>query len=401
MVYWIYLNILMLGNMCIGFPLHRFVAQRLCQNPSLFSTDIQYTLQSDLASPNVKKIDELVQKSTFSQNTSSVMLEFTSQRHSLWKQTHGTIIFRVLKKEVLMSIFWTLCAMNILNDTRLFRVLNFERIEYVWMLGQTFTSFMLSFFVQQSYQVWLDVYSSCRKIQGRLNDIGLLISIHADRTCHGAYTFESQQIGQRVARYSRLFHLLFYASISKKYALFSSQNGYDGLQILFNETDMLTLDEYEILKTHENRHQIVLVWIGICIKNSIQDGHITGGNLISFQFSEILTTLRSQYAQMGDILSGRMSFAYIHLAQLFSDILCITAPFALMKRMGIYGTLAATSFITLFQNSVLNLAKVFLDPFGNESLVDHSGLYLEITALNQEVNAATQRWIEHTQEIPA
>ena len=50
-----------------------------------------------------------------------------------------------------------------------------------WTLSMTMASFMLSFFLSQSYALWRSVYSVCRRVQGRLNDLGLMCATFAER----------------------------------------------------------------------------------------------------------------------------------------------------------------------------------------------------------------------------
>ena len=49
-------------------------------------------------------------------------------------------------------------------------------------------------------------------MQGRLNDIGILLASHAQRSkAGGTYTPESRALLEDVARYVRLYHMLFWA----------------------------------------------------------------------------------------------------------------------------------------------------------------------------------------------
>ena len=91
-------------------------------------------------------------------------------------------------------------------------------------------SFTLSFFLSQSYTMWRSVYSITRRVQGRLNDVGLLCATFAERNAtDGAYTPEAEDALRTVARYCRLFHMLFYASVSTRFAPLKTPQGLSAL----------------------------------------------------------------------------------------------------------------------------------------------------------------------------
>ena len=83
----------------------------------------------------------------------------------------------------------------------------------VWLLASGLVSFTLSFFLTQSYAFWRSVYSLTRQVQGRLNDIGLLCSAHAQRGADGTLTSEAAELLDATARNLRLLHCLFYADL--------------------------------------------------------------------------------------------------------------------------------------------------------------------------------------------
>lgn len=91
---------------------------------------------------------------------------------------------------------------------------------------------------------------------------------------------------------------------------------------------------------------------------------------LDMRMERIFLELRATYASIKDILSGRMPLAYTQLVQILVDMLVIATPFALLpslKTLGAAGVIVGTGVVTFFYSSVLNLAKVFLDPYDNES----------------------------------
>ena len=56
---------------------------------------------------------------------------------------------------------------------------------------------------------WLATKGNCRKVQGRLNDLGMLLACHAVRDDEtGAFTPDSEELLESVARWCRLYHMV-------------------------------------------------------------------------------------------------------------------------------------------------------------------------------------------------
>ena len=95
----------------------------------------------------------------------------------------------------------------------------------VWLIASGLVSFTISFFLSQSYALWRSVYSVTRRVQGRLNDIGLLCATAAERKADGTYTDDAEEFLETVARYVRLFNMLLYASVTKRFAPLGTPKG--------------------------------------------------------------------------------------------------------------------------------------------------------------------------------
>ena len=82
-------------------------------------------------------------------------------------------------------------------------------------------------------------------------------------------------------------------------------------------------------------------------------------------------------------------------------------PFALMHSVGGAAAVFGTAVITFFYSSVLNLAKVFLDPFDNEGEAGVSdagkstGISINVGTLLQETCLGSERWRRSVQSLPA
>ena len=77
----------------------------------------------------------------------------------------------------------------------------------------TLTTFIVTFFLGKAYDFWRISYKLGRSIQGRLQDINLMLATHCFRDAQGEYTPDSRSILEDTARHVRLLHGLFWAGI--------------------------------------------------------------------------------------------------------------------------------------------------------------------------------------------
>ncbi len=69
------------------------------------------------------------------------------------------------------------------------------------------------------------MYDHTRKVQGRLNDIGLLLASTVERDDEGRYTERGIVLLDDIGHYIRLFHLFFWANYSMKFQILSPSRG--------------------------------------------------------------------------------------------------------------------------------------------------------------------------------
>jgi hypothetical protein len=86
-------------------------------------------------------------------------------------------------------------------------VVKLKALEAMWGYMLSFATFIISFFTSQAYGFWLATKGNVRKIQGRLNDLGMLLATHAERDETGGYTPRAQELIQGVARHVRMHRL--------------------------------------------------------------------------------------------------------------------------------------------------------------------------------------------------
>ena len=95
--------------------------------------------------------------------------------------------------------------------------------------------------------------------------------------------------------------------------------------------------------------------------------------------------------------AGRMSMAYIQLMQVLINLLLLLAPFALYSALGSL-SIPMTGLLTFFFYGLLELAKSFLDPFGNEGFPQQN---IHVDVLVSELNfVAATRWVNARKSLP-
>merc|ERR1719506_1314076 len=103
---------------------------------------------------------------------------------------------------------WTLFEVPDPADVWVARMKGFTTM---WGYLLTMATFVNSFFLSQAYGYWLATKGNVRKVQGRLNDMSMLIATHAQRDETGRFTPSSLELLELVARWVRLYHMLFWA----------------------------------------------------------------------------------------------------------------------------------------------------------------------------------------------
>ena len=360
-------------------------------------------------------LDELTDLACSTTINRPIIAQYYPDRFWLWRQWRQTIVRRVLP-DILVNCLIAITASFVLRpDGMLWRFARAESylagFSKVWSLSATMTTFTLSFFLSQSYSMWRSVYSVTRRIQGRLNDIGLLCATYAARhAASSAYTPDAEVLLTDVARYVRLFNVLYYASVTTQFAPLRTPQGLTALVA----AGLLRTDEREALLASSMGHDAVIAWLGITFDSAIADGRLgvsvarqqkTSPIAVQMALENKLIELRATYASLPDELSGRMPLAYVQLVQLLSDGFMLSTPFALVHSVGgLVGVTAGTAVVTLFHSSIVNLAKQFLDPLNNE-IEQRGGKRgiggIQVATLLQQTNLGSERWRKSSSWVPA
>ncbi len=327
----------------------------------------------------------------------------------------------------------------------------------LWGQLLSVTTFTLTFFLNQSYALWRKCYGFSRRLQGRLNDLNMTLASHAKRVQPGTgtevngdvgerkdgnesdaastpidstpmdstpmdntpmdntlnekalfnndskystYTEASREVLELMARYTRVFNLLCYASFTGSHRPLLTPQGMRRMV----DRGIITESEREIMSNAQipvtQKHNTLILWIIRTFEYARQAGHLEGSSGFEQQFLEKCHVIRAQYGAIGDELQGRMPLAYAHIVQVLVDVILWMYPFmALSTGMTPFLSVLGTGLLTMFYQGLFNLAKQFLDPYDNESYGKGEDP-LCIDTLIAESNAGSVRWMNGLAEYP-
>ncbi|KAL3787940.1 hypothetical protein ACHAWO_001089 [Cyclotella atomus] len=351
-----------------------------------------------------KLLDILIDESVRTSSREPIMMQFNPRRGWIWRQWRGTVFSETWKSGLLNMAL----ATSVVFLYKLYPSLKdlLQGFSILWGQLLSVTTFTLTFFLNQSYGLWRKCYDYSRRLQGRLNDLGMTLAAHATRVSPSSpdipstYTPQSKQALELVSRYVRVFNLLTYASFTRSHRPILTPRGMRRLV----ERGILTHKEREILIDAEipatQRHNAVLVWLIRLFEEGRQTGIFEGGYGFEEQFMEKCHVIRAQYGAIGDELQGRMPLAYAHIVQVLLDVVLWMYPFmALSTGMAWYIGVVGTGLLTMFYQGLFDLAKQFLDPYDNENYGKGEDP-LVIDTLIAETNAGSVRWLNSFQQQP-
>jgi len=365
-------------------------------------------------------LDELVDRATKTSNPPRFIPGFHPQSSWLWQQWNGTVLQQTWRPAVTMMLLsiglilfmepvrregthtWTLFEVPHQDDLA---VLPMKGFTTMWGYLLTMATFVNSFFLSQAYGFWLATKGNVRKVQGRLNDMGMLVACHAMRDDAGRYTAASRELLEDLSRYVRLFHMLFWAGqvrpargdLGVSVSVLRTERGLKALLA----RDALTKQEHDLLVdnpalSETQRCHAVLEWMVTRFVHARRAGLLDGGVGLESRFLEESCKLRATCASIVDDAAARMPLSYVHLVQLLVDCLVALAPLALYPKLGVL-TVLLSPILVVFYRGFLQLSKSFLDPFGNDDSMTEN---FSISCLLTEVNSSSVRWFRAIEALP-
>jgi len=238
-----------------------------------------------------------------------------------------------------------------------------------------------------------------------MNDMSMLIAVHAQRDAStGKFTPNAHQMLEDVARWIRLYHLLFWAGqvkpsrgdVGVSFSVLLTERGLNALVA----RKAITKSEYALLVNDQlaetERHHAVLEWIIARFITAQRNGLLLGAVAMESRFLEEACKLRAVCASISDDAAARMPLSYVHLVQLLVDTLVALAPFALYPKLGVL-TVMLSGILVIFFRGFVQLSKSFLDPFGNDDSLSEN---LNVNTLICESNKGSVRWSKAIHDLP-
>ena len=158
---------------------------------------------------------DLVARAWGGSSSRSVLPAWSGQNLWLWAQWRGTVLSHCLERALLTAaggavVLWSAKGgvRGGLPDPSHPVVARLAAVDAMWGHHLTLTTFVATFFLSHGYAFWRQMYVVARTIQGRLNDLGLLLAAHARAGDAAAAAAVAE-----CARLARLSHLFFWAAV--------------------------------------------------------------------------------------------------------------------------------------------------------------------------------------------
>jgi hypothetical protein len=386
-----------------------------------------------------------------------VICEYEPDTLWLWTKWRGTVLSMVYVPvlwNVLVGIgidigvhaasdnYWSLLAKPPVDDPIIEQL---QGLNSLWGYQVTLCTFVLTFFTAEAYKHWRAVYFTTRAIQGRINDICMLVTIGAknnniisnDNNNNNsndpqAGEEEEEDLVTRITRLIRLSHTFFWAAtptcsngvgdggvrdgddaddlpreFRRDNAIGPLLLSKDGLFGLVQVGELTRQEADALLESGISPSQyayILMEWVGLLVMDGLESGRLGNNNKncnnsgLEENILRQLSALRGEYFNIGDYAAGRMPLAYVQLVQVLVDSLVLLAPFSLYPEIGSLSIPLSAS-LTMFFKGLLELSKSFLDPFGNEG---YPGQNIRVDVLVSELNfGAASRWVKAANAFPS
>jgi len=264
------------------------------------------------------------------------------------------------------------------------------------------TTFILTFFLSQAYTLWRDIYVKGRQIQGRLNDVSMVLACTTERDPKtGHYTDRGRLLLDEVAMSSRLCHALTWAGLIKRFDVLLTPNGLSRML----SRGIMTRPQYDTLvgirpNTCAPQHA-TLMWIMSRIMQGMRDGVIPNDSATRSLFINKICDMRGTMGGVGGSLDGKIPLVYAQFVQVLVDVFLSLAPFALYSELGLW-SVPAVGILNIFYSGMLDLAKILLDPLDNceGDYYKDSSVNMDVGVLIRESNAGSNRWKGGLEELP-
>jgi hypothetical protein len=268
----------------------------------------------------------------------------------LWRQWFGTVLFHTFPTAIwnmgVTLVFCLIMRHRFYGDWDVWTSITpppglFPRMEAtdkIWKTLMSLATFLLTFFVGQAYSFWRNLNQEARGIQGRVNDINMLLASSGaaiprkSTSKNEYYTEEALAFLNSLATKLQVCHLLFWAANVPRFRVLLTPRGLNRLV----EVGYLP----QSLKS-----QVLDATVGLAPTSKwtavlesalmeVQEG-IRNPRAIKYYSHALEQTLLDQFcrlrghmATIPDMVDGRMPLAYAHFVQILVDMFLVVAPVA-------------------------------------------------------------------------
>ena len=157
-------------------------------------------------------------------------------------------------------------------------------IHNIWGYQQSLTTFVLTFFVNQAYSFWRDIYNMARSVQVKLEDVHLLVATNAKRNEDGTFTPEAQRLADDIGQFSRLYHVLMWASLATRFSVLNTPQGLQRMQ----SRGLMTAKQLEVLQSldvpRDKLQAAPLEWMMVRAIQAMDSGDLAGDTATKGRF---------------------------------------------------------------------------------------------------------------------
>ena len=249
-----------------------------------------------------------------------IIQQYKPQGDWLWTQFYGTVIYSAWPR-ALLNMAWTtafcvLVRYKTHGDFNVFHLDNvgnhelistFVIVEKMWSVLMSLTTFLLTFFVSQSWAFWKSFIDVSRGIQGRFNSIQMHLASHAARDESGRYTPEAEAFLRDMAQRLKLFHTLYWASQALRFYCLLTEKGWDGMVArgLVTQEERMRLKSLNKL-TPTQKHNGVFQSMLVASRNGIRDRKVcVESGLLEDRVLSEFGSLRGTSGTISDLVAGR------------------------------------------------------------------------------------------------
>jgi len=338
----------------------------------------------------------------------TIIRPYENDRWWLWTKCWSGTVLKSNFKLVLVMMLYSLLVGKLCKSLPSLSPL-LSSLNQIWSYQMSLTTFIVTFFLNQAFSFWREIYNLARVIQGQLSNFNLLLATNAKRdSTSGSYTREATAVLDDVSAFSRLFHCFMWAFHAKRFAILLTKGGLQTMACI----GLLTSQQFEVLSTLEEQQPNtvpqsskfvpLLEWMVIRAQKGCDEKHIRDPyGVTSKSLQEQVMALRGSALAISGKLKGRMPLAYTHMVQMLVDSFLLLSPWALYPKLGLGCTIACVGMLTFFYGGLLDLSKVFLDPCDNDELWALKGaVYMDLSVLIREGNAGSTIWKNSASILP-